>query len=148
MEALRFNMAKVYPEAYKALSAVEALHANSKLTPIQKELIKIRASQINKCAFCINMHTADARKYGETEARIYLLNAWREAQVYTPEERAILAITEEITEISKNGLSEATYQEVVKYFDVDGTAQIIMMIIAINSWNRIAIPLHYLPEVK
>ncbi|MBV8251260.1 MAG: carboxymuconolactone decarboxylase family protein [Chitinophaga sp.] len=148
MEALRFNLAEVYPEAYKALAAVEALKANSKLTPIQKELIKIRASQINKCAFCINMHTADARKYGETEARIYLLNAWREAQVYTPEERAILAMTEEVTEISKHGLREETYQDVVKHFGIDGTAQILMMIIAINNWNRVAIPLHYLPEVK
>ncbi len=84
------------------------------------------------------MHTTDARKYGETEQRIYLLNAWREADVYTEEEKAILALTEEVTMIN-NHVSEATYQNAAKLFDEKYVADIIMMIITINSWNRLAI---------
>ena len=131
-------MPKVAPEAYNALLGLEKYLASTSLTPIHKELIKIRASQINGCAYCINMHTTDARKYGETEQRIYLLNAWREADVYTEEEKAILALTEEVTMIN-NHVSEATYQNAAKLFDEKYVADIIMMIITINSWNRLAI---------
>ena len=131
-------MPKVAPEAYNALLGLEKYMASTSLTPIHKELIKIRASQINGCAYCINMHTTDARKYGETEQRIYLLNAWREADVFTEEEKAILTLTEEVTMIS-NHVSEATYQNVTKFFDEKYVADIIMMIITINSWNRLAI---------
>lgn len=134
----RILMPKVAPEAYNALLGLEKYMASTSLTPIHKELIKIRASQINGCAYCINMHTTDARKYGETEQRIYLLNAWREADVFTEEEKAILTLTEEVTMIS-NHVSEATYQNVAKFFDEKYVADIIMMIITINSWNRLAI---------
>ncbi|RKS02039.1 MULTISPECIES: carboxymuconolactone decarboxylase family protein [unclassified Flavobacterium] len=134
----RILMPKVAPEAYNALLGLEKYLASTSLTPIHKELIKIRASQINGCAYCINMHTTDARKYGETEQRIYLLNAWREADVYTEEEKAILALTEEVTMIN-NHVSEATYQNAAKLFDEKYVADIIMMIITINSWNRLAI---------
>lgn len=134
----RILMPKVAPEAYNALLGLEKYMASTSLTPIHKELIKIRASQINGCAYCINMHTTDARKYGETEQRIYLLNAWREADVYTEEEKAILALTEEVTIIS-NHVSDITYQNAANLFDEKYVADIIMMIITINSWNRIAI---------
>ncbi len=134
----RILMPKVAPEAYNALLGLEKYIASTTLTPIHKELIKIRASQINGCAYCINMHTTDARKYGETEQRIYLLNAWREADVYTEEEKAILALTEEVTMIS-NHVSDATYQNAAKLFDEKYLADIIIMIITINSWNRLAI---------
>lgn len=93
----RVNILKTAPEAYKAMMGLEKFLASTSLNPIHKELIKIRASQINGCAYCINMHTRDARKIGETEQRIYLLNAWRETQLYSEEEQAILAMTEEIT---------------------------------------------------
>lgn len=112
------------------------------LTPIQKELIKIRASQINGCAFCLNMHTKDAIKYGETPQRIFLLNAWRDAkELFTEEEQIILQITEEVTLINKKGLSEETYQK-QNYFDESQLADIIMAAIVINMWNRIAISTH------
>jgi len=134
----RVNILKTAPEAYKAMMGLEKFLASTALNPIHKELIKIRASQINGCAYCINMHTRDARKMGETEQRIYLLNAWRETQLYSEEEQAILAMTEEITLI-QNHLSKATYDNARRLFDEEYIAAIIMMITTINAWNRIAI---------
>lgn len=134
----RVNILQTQPEAYKAMMGLEKYIAATSLTPTHKELIKIRASQINGCAFCINMHTRDARKMGETEQRIYLLNAWRETTLYTEEEQAILAMTEEVTLI-QNHLSKATYDNARKLFDEKYIAEIIMMITTINAWNRIAI---------
>ena len=134
----RIVIPTVAPEAYQALMNLESYISKISLTPTHKELIKIRASQINGCAFCINMHTADARKYGETEQRIYLISAWREADIYTEEEKAILALTEEVTLIS-NHVSEETYQNAARLFDEKYLAEIILAIITINSWNRFAI---------
>lgn len=116
---------------------------NSFLSPIQKELIKIRASQINGCAFCLDMHTKDALTYGETPQRIFLLNAWRDAkELYTEEEQVILMIAEEITLISQKGLTEETYQKAKELFDETQISDIIMAGIVINMWNRIAISTH------
>lgn len=134
----RIVVQTVAPEAYQALMNLEKYNATTSLTPIHKELIKIRASQINGCAFCINMHTIDARKYGETEQRIYLLNAWREADVYTEEEKAILALTEAVTTIT-NHVSDEVYQNAARLFDEKYLAEIILVIITINSWNRLVI---------
>lgn len=134
----RVNILQAQPEAYKAMFGLEKYIASTSLTSTHKELIKIRASQINGCAFCINMHTKDARKMGETEQRIYLLNAWRETTLYTEEEQVILEMTEEITLI-QNHLSDATYAKAKKLFNEDYIANIIMMITIINAWNRIAI---------
>jgi AhpD family alkylhydroperoxidase len=134
----RVNILQTQPEAYRAMMGLEKYIATTSLTPIHKELIKIRASQINGCAFCINMHTRDARKLGETEQRIYLLNAWRETSLYTEEEQAILAMTEEVTLI-QNHLSKTTYDTARKLFDEKYIAEIIMMVTTINAWNRIAI---------
>lgn len=134
----RIVIPKVAPEAYQAMLGLEKYIASTSLTPVLKELIKIRASQVNGCAYCINMHTIDARKYGVTEQRIYLLSAWREADVYTDEEKAVLALTEEVTLISHH-VSEETYDNAAKYFDEKTLAEIIMMIITINAWNRIGI---------
>lgn len=134
----RIVIPTVAPEAYEALMNLEKYNATTSVTPIQKELIKIRASQINGCAFCLNMHTADARKYGETEKRIYLISAWREADVFTEEEKAILALTEQITMIT-NHVSDDVYQNAARLFDDKYLAEIIMIIITINSWNRLAI---------
>lgn len=136
----RINLGQIEPLAYKAFSEVENYLGKSKISKTHKELIKIRASQINGCAFCINMHTADARKNGETEQRIYLLNAWKEvANLYTEEERAILALTEEMTLIANHGVSDATYALAKSLFDENYLAQIMVAIIAINMWNRMAI---------
>jgi AhpD family alkylhydroperoxidase len=136
----RINMPEIEPAAYKALAGLESYLATTSISKTLKELIKIRASQINGCAFCINMHTRDARKLGETEQRIYLLNAWREVNgLYTEEERAVLALTEEMTLIANGGVSEATYQHVKSFFDDHQLAQIMMAIITINGWNRMCV---------
>jgi|SRR6187402_1119899 len=134
----RINFFKVAPQAYNALMELSKFITTTSLDPIHQELIKIRASQINGCAFCINMHTAEARKNGETEQRIYLLSAWREADVFTDAEKALLAFTEEVTLIS-NHVSDETYANAAKYFDEKYLSDILMMIIIINSWNRMAI---------
>ncbi|SKC09203.1 alkylhydroperoxidase AhpD family core domain-containing protein [Soonwooa buanensis] len=138
----RLNMARLAPEAYKAMIALDATMSTFFLNNTQKELIKIRASQINACAFCLDMHTKDALKYGETPQRIFLLNAWWETTLYTEEERVMLKMTEEITKISEKGLTEETYQNAKKLFDDKQIAEIIMAINIINAWNRIGISTH------
>lgn len=135
----RINIPTVEPKAYQAMLALEDYLRNSQLSKTHYELIKIRASQINGCAFCINMHTEDALKLGESAKRIFLLDAWRETELYTEEERVILALTEEVTLINEHGLSDETYQQAEKLFDAHYIAQIIMAIVTINAWNRIAI---------
>ncbi|WP_415325991.1 carboxymuconolactone decarboxylase family protein [Chryseobacterium sp. MMS23-Vi53] len=144
----RFDMATTDKAAYKAMFGLEAYLQNISLNKIQKELIKIRASQINGCAFCLDMHTKDALKYGETPQRIFLLNAWRDAkEFFTEEEQVLLEMTEEITLISQKGLTEETYYKAKQLFDEATIAQIIMAIITINAWNRIGISTH-LPIAK
>ncbi len=138
----RLNIQKLEPKAYEAMYGLENFLANSELDKLHLELIKIRASQINGCAFCINMHTKDAMKLGETNQRIFLLNAWRETTLFTEEERVILAMTEEITNISQHGLSEETYQKALTLFSENYIAIIILAITTINAWNRIAISSH------
>ncbi|MBD1426658.1 carboxymuconolactone decarboxylase family protein [Sphingobacterium arenae] len=135
----RIDIQKVEPNAYKGMLALENYLANTKLVKIHLELIKIRASQINGCAFCINMHTSDAMKRGESSQRIFLLNAWRETDLFSEEERSILAITEEVTLISQRGLTDATYRRALELFDENYVAQIIMAVVTINAWNRVAI---------
>ncbi len=136
----RINIAALEPAAYKAMMGLETYLVQISISKTIKELIKIRASQINGCAYCINMHTKDALKFGETNQRIFLLNAWREVDgMYSEEEKTALAITEEITKISKNGLSQETYNNALQVFDENQVAQIIMAVVTINAWNRIAI---------
>ncbi|TKC59114.1 carboxymuconolactone decarboxylase family protein [Pedobacter hiemivivus] len=135
----RIDINEIQPQAYKAMYALEGYLATTELSKTQKELIKIRASQINGCAFCIDMHTKDALKHGETTQRIFLLNAWREADLFTEEEKVILAMTEEITLIHNQGLSAETYKKATEFFNENNIAQIIMAIVTINAWNRIAI---------
>lgn len=138
----RINIAEVTPTGYQAVLGLEKFMATTSLSHTEKELIKIRASQINQCAYCINMHTKDARKYGETEQRIYLLNAWRETTLFTESERAILALTEEMTLIAKAGVSEATYQNAESILGKQKLAEVMMAIITINAWNRIGVSTH------
>ncbi|RQP15913.1 MAG: carboxymuconolactone decarboxylase family protein [Parapedobacter sp.] len=136
----RINIHAIAPQAYDAVLALEKYLAKSEISRTLKELIKIRASQINGCAFCIDMHTKDALKNGETNQRIFLLNAWREVSgFFAEEERITLAMTEEITHISKNGLSDETYQKAITVFGENKVAEIIMTVVTINAWNRIAV---------
>lgn len=135
----RISVYKFEPGVYEAMMALENYAKSTDVSPITKELIKIRASQINGCAYCLDMHTEDAIKIGETARRIFLLSAWKEAPVFTEEERAVLQLTEEVTLISKEGVTTETYENVIKHFGEKLTAQLIMLIVVINSWNRIAV---------
>jgi AhpD family alkylhydroperoxidase len=113
----RINISKTAPQAYKAMLGLESYLAQSEISKTIKELIKIRASQINGCAYCLDMHTKDAIKYGETAERIFLVSAWHEAdKFFTEEEKVALKMTEEITLISQNGLSDDTYQKAKSVF--------------------------------
>ena len=138
----RFRIKDIIPDGYKAVLSLENYICNSKIDPVYREMIKIRASQINGCAYCIDMHSKDARELGESERRIYALSAWRESPLFNDEERALLAATEEITKISDKGLTEETYDNLNKYFDQQTIADIILINVTINVWNRIAVSTH------
>ena len=136
----RFNLAKTDAAAYKAMLGLVTYLQNISLSHTWQELIKIRASQINGCAHCLDLHTRDAVKLGETPQRIYLLNAWREAlELYSVKEQIILEMTEEITLINQNGLSDETYNKAKHVFTEQQIAEIIMTIVIINAYNRIGI---------
>lgn len=130
---------KLAPDAYEAMSALEAAIKASGLEHSLIELVKMRASQINGCAFCIHMHATDARKAGETEMRLYMLNAWRESTFYTPRERAALGWTESLTLIASTGAPDKDYEPVKAEFSDVEQVNLTMLIGSINSWNRLAI---------
>ena len=135
----RLEFGTVEPTALSAMMQLENYLHHSNLDRTLLELIKIRASQINRCAFCIDMHTKDARRSGETEQRIYALNAWAETPFFTPQERAALALTEAVTLINQDGVPDHIYQEVDRYFTPEQITQLLMAIVTINGWNRISI---------
>lgn len=139
MEKQRINYSKVAPDAIKGLMEIEKYVHGSGLDPVIFELVKYRASQINGCAYCMDMHTKDARAAGETEQRLYVLSAWREVSFYTEKERAALAWTEALTLISNNDVPESLYNEVRKHFDEKELIALTMTIVAINGWNRLAV---------
>ncbi|AXP81795.1 Carboxymuconolactone decarboxylase family protein [Mariniflexile rhizosphaerae] len=139
----RININQVEPQAYKAMYGLESYLTKADISKTLKNLIKIRASQINNCAYCIDMHTKEALKHGETNQPIFLVSAWKEAiKFFTEEEQTVLAMTEEITLIHQNGLSKDTYQKATRIFTENQIAQIIMVIVTINAWNRIAVSTH------
>ncbi|MEB2313730.1 MAG: carboxymuconolactone decarboxylase family protein [Sorangiineae bacterium] len=147
----RINYAEASPDSLAAMMALETHVARSSLERPLVELVKMRASQLNGCAYCLDMHSKDARAAGETEQRLYLLNAWREAPFYTPRERAALAWTEALTLISKGEVPDALYQEVRAQFSEKELVELSIAVIAINGWNRLAIPFraepgHYQPK--
>jgi len=144
----RMNFYQAAPEAMKAMMALENQIQSSGLEQSLMELVKTRASQINGCAFCIDMHTKDARKRGETEQRLYLLNAWRESPCYTDRERAALAWTEAVTLISETHAPDDVYDEVRAHFSEAETVNLTMLIGAINTWNRLSISFRAVPPVK
>jgi AhpD family alkylhydroperoxidase len=142
------NFFQAAPDTIKALSALETQIQASGLEQSLIELVKTRASQINGCAFCINMHTQDARKHGETEQRLYLLNAWREAPFYSERERAALAWTEAVTLISETHAPDEVYEQVRGEFSETETVSLTMLIATINAWNRLAIAFRSVPPVR
>ncbi|MBC3843656.1 carboxymuconolactone decarboxylase family protein [Streptacidiphilus sp. 4-A2] len=137
--APRMSFFEAAPEVYRAMVALDRA-AREGLDPALAELVKIRASQLNHCAYCLAMHTRDARKAGETEERIYLLSAWHEAGAFfTPKEQAALALTEAITVITDGFVPDEVYQRAAEHFEQAELAQLIAVIFTINSWNRIAV---------
>ncbi|MEN6453103.1 MAG: carboxymuconolactone decarboxylase family protein [Prolixibacteraceae bacterium] len=141
----RLNYSEVAPNAIKGMLELEKYVHGSGLERTLYELVKTRASQINGCAYCIDMHTKDARKAGETEQRLYALNAWRETPFYTERERAALAWTEALTLISENDVPESLYKATREYFNEAEIVALTMAIIAINGWNRLAISFRAVP---
>ena len=144
----RVNFHQAAPDTINALRALETQVQASGLEQSLIELVKIRASQINGCAYCINMHTQDARKHGETEQRLYLLNAWREAPAYSDRERAALAWTEAVTLISKTHAPNDVYDELRGHFSEAETVNLTMLIATINAWNRLAISFRAIHPVR
>ena len=130
---------KTDPNAMNALMTLEAAVAGSGLERNLIELVKTRASQINGCAFCIHMHSRDARANGETEERLYLLNAWRESPLYTERERAALAWTEAVTLVSQTHVPDDVYDIVRQHFDEGEVFKLTLLVGTINLWNRLAI---------
>ena len=143
----RMNFYQAAPETIKALVALETQIQASGLEKSLIELVKTRASQINGCAYCINMHTADARKQGETEQRLYLLSAWRESPLYTDRERAALAWTEALTMLTQ-GVSDEVYAEVSAEFSEEELAYLSSAIAAINVWNRFGVAYRWSPPAR
>jgi AhpD family alkylhydroperoxidase len=130
------SMAREAREAYRAMAAFDR---SIDFDPSLRELVKIRASQINGCAYCIDMHTHDARHAGESDRRMLALAAWRESPLFSARERAALALTDAITRIADSGVPDEIYEVAAAEFEQGELAHLVMAIVAINAWNRIAI---------
>jgi AhpD family alkylhydroperoxidase len=142
----RLNIQKVTPAAFQAMAGLEAyVRKNLHAEPLLSGLVKMRASQINGCAFCIDMHSKEARAQGETEQRLYALNAWRETPFFTDRERAALAWTEAITLISQEHAPGHVYNEVRQHFTEEELVNLTLAIVSINGWNRLAIGFRAVP---
>ena len=142
----RLEAQKVSPAAYQAMLGLEMfVRKQSKLESALIELVKLRASQINGCAYCIDMHSKDARAEGETEQRLYALSAWEETPFFTDRERAALALTEAITLVREGHVPDAVYEEAKKSFSAEELVNLTLAIIAINGWNRLAITFRMVP---
>ena len=141
----RIEYAQVAPSAVEAMRALEKYVRTCGIEPKLLELIKIRASQINGCAYCLDMHAKDARSQSETEQRIYALNAWRETPFFTEKERAALSWTESVTQISTSHVPDEVYEIARQYFDEKELVNITLAVIAINGWNRLAISFRSVP---
>lgn len=137
--APRVNFAKAAPKAFKALIGFDAA-AREGLDPALVELIQIRASLLNGCAYCLHMHTSDARKAGEDEARLHMIGVWREARnFFTEKEQAALALTEAVTLVARGGVPEDVYARAARHFDEPELACVLALVFTINTWNRIAL---------
>jgi AhpD family alkylhydroperoxidase len=144
----RLNPYQAAPEAIKALMALESYVQSCGLDPSLIDLVKTRASQINGCAYCIHMHTHEARSRGETEDRLYLLDAWRESPLYSERERAALAWTEAVTLVSETHVPDAVYEEVRGQFAPDEIVKLTLLVTTINAWNRLSISLRAVHPTK
>lgn len=142
----RIDISSTEPRIYKAMNAAEKELSSFDLAPKLMELIKVRVSQLNGCGYCINMHTKDARKLGETEQRLYALSAWWETPFFSEKEQTALKLAEEVTQISGKGVTDQTYERAVELFGEQKAAQLMFTATVINSWNRLAISTHMVAE--
>lgn len=143
----RISMPEQAREWYRAMIDLDRA-SRPLVDPVIGELVRTRASQLNGCAYCLDMHTTDARKAGEQEHRLYALPAWRETPYFTARERAALALTEAVTRLTDGHVPDEVYDEAAEQFDPQELAQLIAVIISINSWNRIAITSRMSPAPK
>jgi AhpD family alkylhydroperoxidase len=141
----RLDYGKASPAAMRTMMGLEGFVRQSGIEHSLLHLVKLRASQINGCAYCIDMHSKDARAVGETEQRLYALDAWRETPFYTPRERAALAWTEALTLVREGHVPDAVWEEVHPHFTKEELVNLTMAVVAINGWNRIAIGFRTVP---
>ena len=145
----RISFSVVQPTAYTAMNALDKFVKESSIEKSYVELIKLRASQINGCGYCVDSHSYDAIKMGEPLQKILLVSAWREAgEIFSEEERLIFRMTEEVTLIHQHGLSDEVYDKAIETFGDQKTAQIIMAIVTINAWNRIGVATELHPAIR
>ncbi len=144
MIAPRLDLSALAPKVYKAMLALDAA-AGEGLEPALKELVRVRASQLNGCAYCIDMHSGDARQGGESEQRLYALSAWAEASAFTARERAAFALTDAMTDLTRTHVPDETYALAAAEFDESGLAQLISLVLTINVWNRIGVTCRLTP---
>jgi alkylhydroperoxidase AhpD family core domain len=137
--AMRLDYGKTLPEATRAMIGLESIVESSTLEPKLRELVKLRASQINGCAYCVDMHTKDAEAIGEDQQRLHLVAVWREAPVFTPRERAALAWTDALTRLPETGAPDDIYEAIAREFDPAEQVALTLAIVAINGWNRLAV---------
>ncbi len=135
----RININQLEPKSIKAMMGLETYLVETDVEPKLRQLIKIRASIINNCAYCIQMHTEESKRLGESDQKLYAVAAWKESPLFTEKERAVLKLTDEVTLVSVHGLTEATYLESAKHLGEQVLAQCLMQIVTINAWNRIAV---------
>ena len=141
----RIDYRKVSPEAMSAMAGLERFIRASSLEPALVELVRLRASYINGCAYCVDVHTKDARVAGETEQRLYAIPVWRETPFFTPQERAALAWTESVTEVARTGVPDDVYEQARAEFSESELLAVTMAIVAINGWTRLAVSFRTVP---
>jgi AhpD family alkylhydroperoxidase len=149
----RYSLRRVAPDAYKAMGALQGFVESSSLPHSLLELVKMRASQLNRCAFCLDMHSKDAIALGVPPEKLFVLDAWHEAPFFSPRERAALAWTEALTLLAESGVPDAAYEATRAEFSERELAELTMAIVTINSWNRIAVstrmePGHYRSKLQ
>jgi AhpD family alkylhydroperoxidase len=142
----RMNIDQAEPGIYKAMAASDKQVGSFELDPKLKELIRIRVSQMNGCGYCINAHTKDALNLAETTQRLFGLSAWWETPFFSEEEKAVLKLTEQVTDISRGGVTDEVFTHALNILGETKLAQAIFTIVTINSWNRIAISMHMVAE--
>lgn len=144
----RLNPYEIAPEGYRAMSGLQKYVNGSGLEPLLLELVKLRASQINGCAYCIALHTREARALGETDERMHLLSAWHEAPIFTPREQAALAWAESLTLVSETRVPDEIYERVRHHFSDKELVDLSFAVVTINGWNRLSVAFRRLPDTE